>query len=192
MARQLMNGSTNPNSFWMCQVWNRRKRLFSVRDVVAMAIGLVAALLIATMSSAQASVLNLDAIAVTFAAISFGICIVVALLVLMVPSDGQRQRWSQSHIQDGKFSHLSDLVFVFTWSAMSQLIAIGASAVLYLANTLPTAPGQHIDIAFRILLVIFGIVCANAVSQMIAVVGTISQLAHVIEADASRDTGGTE
>ncbi len=151
-----------------------------------MAIGLAAALLIATMSNVQASVLNLNAIAVTFAAISFGICIVVALLVLMVPSESQRQRWSQSRIQDGKFSHLSDLVFVFTWSAMSQLISIGASAGLYLADTLPTAPGQHIDIAFRIFLAIFGVVCANAVSQMITVVGTISQLAHVIETDSTQ------
>ena len=170
----------------MCQVWNRRKRLFSVRDVVAMAIGLAAALLIASTFNAQASVLNLAAIAVTFAAISFGICIVVALLVLMVPSESQRQHWSQSHIQDGKFSHLSDLVFVFTWSAMSQLIAIGASAGLYLADTLPTVPGQHIDIAFRIFLAVFGAVCANAVSQMIAVVGTVSQLAHVIETDSTQ------
>ena len=178
--------SVNPNNFWTCQVWNRRKRLFSVRDVVAMAIGLAAALLIANMPNAQASALNLAAITVTFAAISLGICIVVALLVLMVPSDDQRHCWSQSHVQNGKFSHLSDLVFVFTWSAMSQLIAIGASAGLYLADTLPTAPGQHIDMAFRILLAIFGVVCANAVSQMIAAVGTVSQLAHVIETDSTQ------
>ena len=169
----------NLNHFWSCQVWGRRRKLLSWgRGIVAAAVGVVAALLIPRIANEQALVSDLAATALTFASISFGACLTGAVLALTVPSKDQRDYWSQSGLPGSRFSHFSDLIFVFTWSAMSQLAVVGASVGLYLAEAPPTTiPTQHVDIALRVCLGILGAVGVNAVLQLTTVVKTISQLA---------------
>jgi len=183
----------NLNNFWACQVWQRRARLFSRRrGILAVVIGLAAAFLIPRIGNEQALVSDLAATSLTFASISFGACLTGAVLALTVPSKVQRDDWSQSSLPGSPFSHFSDLVFVFTWSAMSQLAVVGASVGLYLTEAPPTTIAtQHVDVALQIFLGILGAVGINAVLQLTAVVRTISQLA-VTSASAKSNTDSTE
>jgi hypothetical protein len=171
----------NLNNFWSCQVWQRRGELVSFRrGLFAVVLGLAAALLIPQISNEQALVSNLAATALTFASISFGACLTGAVLALTVPSKDQREHWSQSGLPGRPFSHFSDLMFVFTWPAMSQLAVVGASVGIYLAEARPTTiSAQHVGLPLHIFLGILGVVGINAVLQLTAVVKTISQLAVV-------------
>jgi hypothetical protein len=171
----------NPNNFWLCQVWQRRRKLFSLRRAVsAVAVGLAAAFLVPRAGDEQALVPNLAVTALTFASISFGACLTGAVLALTVPSKDQRNFWSQSGLPGGMFSHFSDLLFVFTWSAMSQLAVVGAGLGLYLSEAPPTpVASQHVYVALRVFLGLLGATGVNAVLQLTAVVKTISQLAVV-------------
>ncbi len=171
----------NPNDFWSCQVWQRSRKLISWRGgIVAVGVGVVAALLIPRAANEQPLVSDLAATALTFASISFGACLTGAVLALTVPSKDQRDYWSRSGLPGSRFSHFSDLIFVFTWSAMSQLAVVGASVGLYLAEASPTTVStQHAGIALRVVLAILGAVGVNAVLQLTTVVKTISQLGVV-------------
>ncbi len=183
----------NQNNFWSCQVWQRRGKLFTWRrGILAAVVGLAAAFLIPRTGNEQALVSDLAATALTFASISFGACLTGAVLALTVPSKDQREYWSQSGLSDSPFSHFSDLMFVFTWSSMSQLAVVGAGLGLYISEA-PPAPiaGQHVYLALRIFLGILGAVSVNAFLQLTAVVKTISQMAVVGSKPGSGvDNGG--
>ena len=170
------------NRFWGCQVWRRRKRLITVqRAAVAVAVGGLAAYVLPTAGNQTTLVSQLGFTALTFATISFGACLTGAVLALTVPSEDQRSALSGSSLPGTDFSHFSDLIFVFTWSAMSQLAVTGAAVGLYLvAASARPSPRPHVDLGIRIFLGVLGSVSVYAVGQLTAVIKTISQLANVV------------
>lgn len=184
------NRRDNPNNFWYCQVWQRRRRLSSwPRAICAIMAGLAAALLVPRAGNEQALVPDLAVTALTFASISFGACLTGAVLALTVPSKDQRDHWSLASLPGSSFSHFSDLMFVFTWSAMSQLAVVGAAVGLYLFESPPAPAGkQHVYAALKVFLGILGVVSINAILQLTAVVKTISQIAVV--GTKSESSGG--
>ncbi|WP_201732350.1 hypothetical protein [Acidithrix sp. C25] len=126
---------------------------------------------------------NLAATALIFASISFGACLTGAVVALTVPSEKAREDWASRGLTNGSFSHFSDLMFVFTWSAICQLGVVGAAIGLYLSEApLSPATPEHVYLALPIFLEILGIVGVIAFAQLIAVVSTISQIAVAVSA----------
>lgn len=115
----------------------------------------------------------------TFATISFGACLTGAVLALTIPSDTQRHELSAQRAE-ARFTDFSDLVFTFTWSAMSQLpLVLLAFATYGIGGTVHATHDLGSHVPERVVLGTMAFVGVNAFLQLTTVVKTISQLAQV-------------
>lgn len=171
-----------PSSYWQYQVWNRRKKLISRRlSILGVLAGLAVAFGLPRIASQGISSSNVASAIMTFASIAFGACLTGAVLALTLPSDKLRKELSEHHTpKDSKFSDFSDLVFVFTWSAISQLpLILGGIFLLFVGGNFFTGHSHPREIWFRSCLGLITFFGVNALAQLIAVVKAISSMAGV-------------
>ena len=126
-----------------------------------------------------------------FAAISFGACITGLVLILSLSSIKSISKLSRLSVRSKgkvKFSAYSDLIFVFIWAAVSQLISIlfsleglvfsGDRKFLGVGTTGWQATWQSFDLG----------VSAYAFFNLYTVLATISQVGVIIDQDTISDS----
>lgn len=119
----------------------------------------------------------------TYASISLGACVSATVLALGLPGTERIRRWSRASGSTPGMSLLSDLVFVLTWAALTQIaLIIACVASLVLGGELPIAPDQwkptHAIGLFAGSLTFF-----YALFQLIIVVQTLLQIGVVVIAE---------
>ena len=171
--------------YWRGQVWPRRRGAFLNRRTAAATLAAIALslLLTARSSTVPLASLHIDALAsagLAYAALAFGACITGSVLVLTLPSTRQISEWATTAKQGNAHSRLSDLLFVFTFSAMLQLAVamtcgfaflLGGGGLVWPDNPRPT----HV-----LLFALSTFVVLFSVQQLVAVVRTISTVGHAI------------
>lgn len=173
--------------FWVGQVRPRRKLIMRhrrVRQSAALAFAL-------TLSCALGPLGDVDVVTVAnaalgFAAISFGACVTGAVLALTLPSEERVREMSTKGLADTGFSHYSDLIFTFTWSAVSQIGLIGVIVAGYMFAADETLWPRSVWPSHVVLLFIAGFVWWYAVFGLFGVVATISQIGAFVIADVDR------
>lgn len=184
-----------PNNYLRGQVLPRRWKLLTDRHLyVSLAIALVGTSLTWTLPIRDLRISEIAGLALAYSALSFGACVTGAVLALSVGGAQQRQRWATTFADGSRFSSLSELVFVFTWAAMSQLaVVVAAGLGLVLGGELVVGP-EHPFKTHVVLLFTAYWIGAYALLGLVTVVGTISQLGVVddTEARGNRDLSGHE
>jgi hypothetical protein len=131
-------------------------------------------------SLAKDLVINDVALAqVSVASLSFGACVTGTVLSLTLSAERARAWATTRRNPTARFSNLSDLVFVFIWSAFCQLavvfaafaaIAVGGHRLIYVPN-----PG----LGERVLLFADVLVTTYAFFQLVSVLRTLLQIGVV-------------
>jgi hypothetical protein len=127
--------------------------------------------------------------ALGYAALSFGACVTGAVLALTLPSEERVRRLATTGKDDSEFSHYSDLVFNFTWSAMAQLALVLAVAFAYLlGGDTPVWPAnpRWSHVALLVVAVAVGV---YSVIRLFSVLYTMSQVAAVVISDIAKSSG---
>ncbi len=175
-------------------MYGRRKELIEIGRLSTLAaIGILSALFVSRLNGVSSILVNCATAAMTFASIAFAACLTGAVLALTVPTDEQRKHWSGTKKKGSSFSHFSDLMFVFTWSAMCQIPVMGIGILVFIgAGSISNTGVVNISIPVRVSVGLLVVVGLYALLQLTAVVRTISQLAVVGAANHSKNDGRTE
>lgn len=176
--------------YWAGQVWPRRRQILLHRHVV-WTVGFTALVvaLCATQPVGDLQISSVSGAALGYAALSFGACVTGAVLALTLPSEDRVRRLATSGNEGSEFSHYSDLVFNFTWSAVAQLALVVAVAFAYLlgGDTL-VWPGTPLatHVALLVVAVAIGV---YSVIRLFSVLYTMSQVAAVVISDIASTPG---
>ena len=102
-------------------------------------------------------------------------------------SDRQRQLLATQRPAGKSFSHLSELVFVFTWAAVAQFAVVVAAILAFvLGGGSVVGPGSPLPshvalVALGFCVVLYGIL------ELFTVIATISQMGVVIDSAARKE-----
>lgn len=122
-----------------------------------------------------------------YAALSFGASVSGALLVLTLPAREFVQILSSHRLRHSERSSYSDLMFVFTWSAFTQLATIVVVLGMYAFGGTHSTMPEGARATHHVLFVAAAFVIVYSLFRLVVVVSTLSQVARVIE---RRATGG--
>lgn len=170
--------------YWVGQVWPRRRQILLHRHMVwTVGSSALVVALCATQPVGDLQISSVSGAALGYAALSFGACVTGAVLALTLPSEDRVRKLATSGREGSKYSHYSDLVFNFTWSAVAQLGLVLAVAFAYLlggeTRVWPTDPRwSHI-----VLLVAAVATGVYSIIRLFSVLYTMSQVAAVVIAD---------
>lgn len=122
-----------------------------------------------------------------YAALSFGASIGGCVLVVTLPSRDFIRTVSLHKLEGSCHSSYSDLLFVFTFSAMAQLATIGVVVAMYGLGGSEQVLADRTGLSHHVLLILAAVVVVFSVLRLVLVVTTLSQLGVVIEKAAIRD-----
>lgn len=177
--------------FWRGQVLPRSRQVFWNKRVAMSLTAAAIAPIVAGVAPVKDLGIQVLATAwLTYAALAFGACVTGAVLVLTLPSKEQTRIWATTARSDkATHSNLSDLLFVFTLSALLQLaVAATCGLAFVLGGDLPVWP-DNVYVTHALLLSMSILLVAYALLQLIVVVRTISQIGVVLIAGIN---GGLE
>lgn len=168
--------------YWRGQVGPRLAAAFlNRRSAAALVLAAMSTVAISHAPSRRLEIQDLASAGLSYAALSFGACITGAVLVLTLPSRQQIAFWAQSKVRESaKHSNLSDLLFIFTFSAILQLaVAVVCGLAFLLGGDLPLWPSSplltHVALLLLALIIVF-----YSFAQLLVVVYTISQIGAVL------------
>jgi hypothetical protein len=169
------------SDFWRSQVYERRESLLRDRALyLAVLVGLVFAIATPHLPFHALNITDLAGVGLAYAALSFGAAVSGCILALGVPGPDRLKRWSMIPGSKGKFSALSDLVFVFAWAAIAQIAVVLVCFLAFVFGSgyqvLPTRPAPSHAVAFTIAMMI----CFYALFELTAVVRSLVQVAAAI------------
>lgn len=163
------------------EVWPRRRRIvFASGFVIAFAIGIACGLYGEKVLPNKTKVLDIGMALLTYAAIAQGFCLAGLTLLLTLPNDKLLSLLANHYdVPDGPDAY-SDLLFVFSWTAVIHWLLLLVSVVLLIIagsqqDVWPDAP----SIRYRI---IGGFVCAFSLYnlfQFLITLITISQVGRL-------------
>ena len=137
-------------------------------------------------SFGDVSIASLRSNLTAYAALSFGASIGSCVLVLTLPNRDFIRAVSLHKLEGSCHSSYSDLLFVFTFSAMAQLATIGAVVAMYGLGGTEQVLADHASLSHHVLLILAVVVVVFSVLRLVLVVTTLSQLGVVIENAANR------
>lgn len=119
-------------------------------------------------------------VGMTYAALGFGACVTGAVLAISLPGPERVRAWAQKQDKRG-FSTYGDLVFSLTWSAFAQLGVAFVCITSVLAGGQDSLLPQNPLWSHRVLLGLALAVILYAITQLMVLVQTISQLGNLID-----------
>lgn len=162
------------------QVWPRRRRiLFTKRVLIVALLALATGLACTHIPVGNVSVSLLATAGLSFAALSFGACVTGAVLALTLPSPEVRI-WATTSSGGGRHSDYSDLIFIFTWSGLAQLVVVVASILgLLFGGDMKAAPpnGGALN---SVWVALSALIFFYALAQLVTAITTISQMGTVL------------
>lgn len=181
MNSRAPNGA--PARFWRGQVWPRRSRVI-IHWHILLAV-LVAITVTAAASRLPLGDLQISTIAgslLAFASLSFGACITGAVLVLTLPQDTVIEALVRRRREGESFTHYSDLVFSFAWSAAVQLTLVVIVGGMFLLGGDGSVWPDNVPASHTVLVFLAAAVSAYSVIRLFNVVSTLSALSVVVVA----------
>lgn len=178
-VNSVFNGPKH-GQYWRGQVWGRRSKLVKDRSLwLALVVGTILTASSRHLPVVDMHISDLSSAALTYASIAFGACITSLVLAVGLFPIERVKTWSTQGEAGSQFSHFSDLVFVFTWSATAQLavIAFGLGGFFFGADitVVPDSP----RLSHWLLLYASCVTLLYAFLQLFTVVSTLSQMAWV-------------
>jgi hypothetical protein len=153
--------------------------LIRPRVAFAVLVGVVVALDGRHLAIRSVPVAELATAGLAFAALSFGACVVGAVLALTLPAM-DAQRWAATRRETGDHSSYSDLIFVFTWSALAQLTIVLMCALGFVFGGEQQAVPPHPWGVDQLWLGAATTVFLYALTQLFTVLTTISQIGFAL------------
>lgn len=136
------------------------------------------------------SISEVSSALLAFTALSFGACVTGAILTLTIPSEALVRRLvTKPTGVESDFSHLSDLVFVFTWSAITQLALLVVVVLMYLLGGDISVWPNDPHFSHVVLLYFAALVGSYSVIRLVSTVTTISQIAVFIITEYTAPNG---
>lgn len=123
-----------------------------------------------------------------YAALSFGASISGCILILTLPSREFIRIASSHRIGGRRQSSYSDLLFVFTFSAVAQLWTIGVVVAMFALGGSEAVLADGARATHHLLFLLAAFVVVFSLVRLVVVVTTVSQLGVVIES-AVREEG---
>lgn len=176
-------GRKRDAKLWSGQVRPRiRSIIFDKQWFFVLAISAVFVWLTFDGSAARLAVKDVATAQISLAALSFGAC--VTSLVLSLTLNRERaEGWALSPSSASGFSALSQLVFVFCWSALSQLAVIVSAFLALVIGSKSYVYVPHESVGHRILVVLDIVVASYAFLQLLSVIRSLVQIGYVTIAD---------
>lgn len=121
-------------SYWAGQVWPRRRRLGKDLGLWCALGGALAVTLIVGRLPARSTQIDDAASALMdYSAIGLGACITALVLAIGLAPEHRVQTWATTYVDGEEYSAYSELIFVMSWAASTQLLA---AAVAWMAKLL--------------------------------------------------------
>lgn len=108
-----------------------------------------------------------------------------AVLALTLPSTEVRI-WATTFSGDGRHSNYSDLIFIFTWSGLAQLLVVVASILGFLFGGDMKAAPPNGGTLNSVWVGLAALVFFYALTQLVTAIATISQMGTVLIAAWNR------
>ncbi len=173
--------------FWRGQVGPRLPLLRRERALRwSVLAGVVCSALVSFMPVADTEISALAGHVISYVAISFGACITALVLAIGLAPQQRVNQWATTYAPGRKFSTFSELVFVLTWAAMTQLLALFAmmAAVLIGAEEL-VMPDDPVW-THRPLFAGAAALVVYSAWHLVTVISTLSQIGSVTNIEAAR------
>lgn len=178
----------NDVRYFRGQVWPRRRRILFTRRVLVVALlALLTGISCTQLPVGKLSVSSLATAGLSFAALSFGACVMGAVMALTLPAP-EVKTWATTPNGAGRHSHYSDLLFIFTWSGLAQLMVVAASVLGFLFGGDMQAAPPGGGIINSVWIGLAALVFFYALAQLITTITTISQMGTVLIAAWNRRT----
>jgi hypothetical protein len=139
----------------------------------------------------EGTVVGLANVATTYAAISFGFCVSGLSLVLSCSRSSFTSRLVATRAEKAKFNALSDLIFVFSWTAIVHWVLL----ILAFVTTAFVDPGTKIVGGNASVVMLIGIglgvaLFSYAILEFLSVLITLSQFGRAMSVDLSNVSEG--
>ena len=176
----------SPNKYYWGQVVPRLRKILGHWTFVLTIMASICLYLCAHWTSfGDVSIASLRSNLTAYAALSFGASIGGCVLILTLPNRDFIRTISLHKLEGSCHSSYSDLLFVFTFSAMAQLATIGVVVAMYGLGGSEQVLADHTSLSHHVLLILAAVVVVFSVLRLVLVVTTLSQLGVVIENDAN-------
>lgn len=130
---------------------------------------------------------DLASAGLAYSALAFGACVTGAVLTVSLAPYRRVRELATSGPEDWRYPHYSELLFVFTWSAVAQLAVILASLLAYIMGGSTVVGPADPYPSHLVLLFLAASVLVYALLQLFTVVATLSQLGVVLISQANAD-----
>ena len=168
--------------FWRGQVRYRWSRIaWHWHPALAAVIAVAVTLAVPRTTAANLTIREVSTAGLAYAALSFGACVTSAVLALAFPSEERLLKLASTGRDGSLFSHYSDLVFTFAWSAIAQLALVVAIALAYVFGGEGVLWPENPHLTHVVLFVAAMFVTAYSVIRLFNVVATLVTLAYVVE-----------
>ncbi|MEY8579205.1 hypothetical protein AALI21_13040 [Corynebacteriaceae bacterium 6-324] len=154
---------------------------------VSFALALLLTFVVDKLPIAEMEVSSLAGLGLSFASISLGACFTTAVLALSLPGHNRIRAWSRKNGEISTSTALSDLLFVITWAALSQvLLILTCAGAIVVGGDLKVFPSgaffwQRISVFCTTWVFLY------AVSELLIVISTLNQVGNVIVHEERRD-----
>lgn len=175
-----------PVNLWMGQVAPRLPSLIlDLHLYMALLGGSALAYITPQQPVAKLDIAVLAGAIMALASIAFGACITGAVLAITLAPRERITRWGQGQAKGSHFSHFSELIFVFVWSALAQLALIVVAGLAFIFGGAHIMWPEQFGGFQRVLIGGAGAVAMYAFIQLYNVVKAILQVGVVVEYEAT-------
>lgn len=155
----------------------------------SLALGLAFVLLVPHLPVAETEIASLAGDVISYVAISFGACITALVLAIGLAPQQRVTQWATTYPAGGRFSTFSELVFVLTWAAMTQLLALFAMiAAILIGADESVMPSDAVWTHYPLLAGAAATVVYSA-WHLMTVIFTLSQIGSVTNMEAAKRAG---
>lgn len=170
-----------PNDYWRGQVWPRRRGLLTDPVLwIAAALGVACTVATPRLPVAHVTISTVAGFILAYAALSFGACVTGAVLALTFPDESLRRQWTTERNAAG-FSHYSEIIFVFTWAGIAQILVVIEAVCCFIlgGNLIIWPPSPSIShVGLLVAAYVFGF---YAILELFTVLFTVSQVGVVTD-----------
>jgi hypothetical protein len=166
--------------YWRGQVWPRKGRLLKDKGLwwsLVAALGLT--VVIGHLPAADTPINEAASALMDYSAIGLGACITALVLALGLAPQARVEIWATKYVKGTEYSAFSELVFVMSWAASTQLLAAAVAWTVKLVGAdvdlMPNDPlASHVALFFGAIAAVI-----YALWHLCTVIATLSMIAAV-------------
>jgi hypothetical protein len=154
-----------------------RRVVWQPQVAIALGIGVLCFMCGRRWASSEIKLTDIAGLILTYAAIAFGFCITGMALVLTLPNDRFLKSLESHHLQKNGPSSYSDLLFVFSWTAVCHwMLVVLCLAGIAIRGGSRAIIDQYDGRGWRLFISLFMVIGFYSLVQFLLTVITMSQV----------------